>query len=110
MLAGRGSSSVGAAARWRVGLAPAASGGGGGHLPTDSPDGADDDGIGGDPNASSRPGLEHVASLERPSQKVEFVLSALERHIEECSQQSTPHMAVLGPLPSTIASPKAVWR
>ena len=105
MLAGRGSSSVGGRARWRVGLAMAPS----------SSQGTAPDEEGGVMGATAedegpRPSLPQVASIERASQKVEFVTGAVERHIEECSQQSMPHMAVLGPLPSSIASPKAVWR
>ena len=77
MLAGRGSSSVGGRARWRVGLATAPSG---------SPGAAADDeggGGGGAEDAGPRPSLPQVASIERASQKVEFVAGAVERHIED---------------------------
>ena len=75
-------------ARWNVGLAPA--------IPED----------GGMPTLVAQ----QLNGAEAVTDKVSLIEKELQQHILDLCQQDGPKMAVLGKLPSSVVSPKPVWR
>ena len=75
-------------ARWNIGLAPA--------IPED----------GGMPTLVAQ----QLSRAEAVTDKVTLLEKELQQHILDLCQQDGPKMAVLGKLPSSVVSPKPVWR
>ena len=86
-LCGRGGA-AGTDARWNVGLAPA--------IPEDG--------------GRSKLAAQQLSGAEAVAEKVALVEKELQQHIRDLCQHDGPKMAVLGKLPSSVVSPKPVWR